>query len=154
MQQEELRLRADAMVDSLKQQKIKSRRVHLAFMFASPLVIFFQKKDQDGEDSQKSQSLMKINFHKEFADIEQVLTKTNTMINYYKICATLDNLTSVLLRNPKVLHFSGHGVKNSAKEIGTTAALKAGEGDLLVFEDKNGSADLVSERKLIAPLCV
>jgi hypothetical protein len=147
MHQEELRQRADAIVDSLKQNKIKSRRVHLAFMFASPIVIFFQKKDFSGEDSQKSQPLMKLNFLKEFSEIEQVLYKTNTMINYYQICATLDNLTSVLLRNPKVLHFSGHGVKNSATEIGSTAALKKGEGDLLVFEDKNGSADLVSERK-------
>lgn len=147
-QQEEMRERADALVASLKQHKINSRRVHLVLMFASPLVIFFQKKNQDGEKGNNFQSLMKINFAHEFDEIERVLKQTKTMVNHYKICATLDNLTSVLLRNPKVLHFSGHGVKNSAKEIGTTAALKMGEGDLLVFEDKNGCADLVSERML------
>ena len=91
---------------------------------------------------------MKLDFRREFNEIENVLMTTKTMTNYYKICANLDNLTSVLLRNPKVLHFSGHGVKNSTKEIGSTAALKAGEGDLLVFEDKKGCADLVSERML------
>ena len=128
VQQEELKQRAEAIVDSLKQYKIESRRIHLAFMFASPLVIFFNKKEE-GVEQNKSQSLMKINFRKEFKEIENILMSTKTKINYYKICANLDNLTSVLLRNPKVLHFSGHGVKNTAKDIGTTAALKAGEGE-------------------------
>ena len=128
VQQEELKQRAEAIVDSLKQYKIESRRIHLAFMFASPLVIFFNKKEE-GVEQNKSQSLMKINFKKEFKEIENILMSTKTKINYYKICANLDNLTSVLLRNPKVLHFSGHGVKNTAKDIGTTAALKAGEGE-------------------------
>ena len=91
---------------------------------------------------------MKIDFDREFKEIQNSLEETRTKMNYYKILASIDNLTSVLLRNPKVLHFSGHGVKNTVKDIGAEAALRQGEGDLLVFEDKNGWAELVSEKML------
>lgn len=147
--QEELRLRADAMIMSIKESKIKEQRLHLALLFSSPLLIFFEtNKKTDADESKKSQSLMKINYQKEFSEIEHALVETKTKINYYQICASIDSLTSVLLRNPKVLHFSGHGVKNNANAIGSTAFLKKGEGDLLVFEDENGCAELVSERML------
>lgn len=146
--QEELRKRADAFIMSIKEHKMKEQRVHLALMFSSPLLMFFENSSQKQSDEKKSQSLMKIDYMREFREIQSALEETKTRINFYKVCASIDNLTSVLLRNPKVLHFSGHGVKNSAKAIGSAAALKMGEGDLLVFEDKNGCAELVSERML------
>ena len=91
---------------------------------------------------------MKIDYDREFKEIQNSWEETKTKMNYYKIWASIDNLTSVLLRNPKVLHFSGHGVKNTVKDLGAEAALRQGEGDLLVFEDKTGWAELVSERML------
>ena len=91
---------------------------------------------------------MKIDFDREFKEIQNSLENNKTKINYYKIWACTDNLTSVLLRNPKVLHFSGHGVKNTVKDIGAEAKLRQGQGDFLVFEDKNGWAELVSEKIL------
>ena len=91
---------------------------------------------------------MKIDYDREFKEIKNALECTKTKMNYYKTCAWSDNLTSVLLRNPKVLHFSGHGVKNTVKDIGTEAALRQGQGDFLVFENKVGWAELVSEKML------
>jgi hypothetical protein len=135
--QEELKNRAEAFISTIKEHKLKEQRVHLAFMFSSPLLIYFQSKASE-DDMNKSQSLMKIDFDREFGEIKSALIETKTKINYYKMCATIDNLTSILLRNPKVFHFSGHGVKNTVEAIGTEAALKQGEGDLLVFEDKKG----------------
>ena len=69
-------------------------------------------------------------------------------INYQKHVATLDNLPDVLIRNPYVLHFSGHGVKNSVDSIGTEAVLRKGEGDMLVFEDCKWWGVLLSEKNL------
>jgi ERCC4-type nuclease len=63
-QQEELRKRADALIMSIKESKIKEQRVHLTFLFSSPLLIFFE--NTQSQANKKSQSLMKINYQKEF----------------------------------------------------------------------------------------
>lgn len=56
-------------------------------------------------------------------------------INYQKHVATLNNLPDVLIRNPYVLHFSGHGLKNCPEQIGQEAVLHKGDGHMLLFED-------------------
>ena len=43
--QEELRIRADAMIDSIKAKKAKEQRVHIVLLYASPLVIKFQDEN-------------------------------------------------------------------------------------------------------------
>lgn len=91
---------------------------------------------------------MKIDFDREFSGITTALNFSMSHINYYKACAIFKRFTSVLLKNPRVLHFSGHGVKNWVKTLGTEASLRQGEGDFLVFETKKGYAELVSERML------
>lgn len=42
--QHDLRERANAFIDSIKAKKVKEQRVHLALLFASPLVIKFQEE--------------------------------------------------------------------------------------------------------------
>ena len=91
---------------------------------------------------------MMIDHEREFKEIQNSLEQTKIKMNYYKVWAWTDNLTSVLLTNPRVLHFSGHGVKNNIEEIGTEVALRKNQGDLLVFENKTGWAELVSEMML------
>lgn len=53
--------------------------------------------------------------------------------------ATLDSLDDMLIKKPKILHFSGHGMPNTSEGIGKNdyARLKE-EGDVLVFENNKG----------------
>jgi hypothetical protein len=73
---------------------------------------------------------------KEFAQIERALKDCNTNVQYTKMVATLSNISDILIQSPYVLHFSGHGIKNSYEFIGTYASLHRNEGDMLVFEDE------------------
>ena len=43
--QEEIRTRVDAFIMSIKEQKAKEQRMHLALLFSSPLLIFFQSQN-------------------------------------------------------------------------------------------------------------
>lgn len=69
-------------------------------------------------------------------------------INYQKHVATLNNLPDVLIRNPYVLHFSGHGLKNCPEQIGQEAVLHKGDGHMLLFEDDKLWGVLLSEKDL------
>ena len=93
-------------------------------------------------------NLPQLNFNKEFEVIEKALEESRIQINYQRTVATLDNLPDVLIRNPFVLHFSGHGVKNNIESIGSEAAIRTGEGDMLLFEDSKWWGVLLSEKNL------
>ena len=128
-------------IDSLRNAlNQKSQNTSLIFLFASPLLANFS--------STTSLSLPQLNFNKEFEVIEKSLEESRIQINYQRTVATLDNLPDVLIRNPFVLHFSGHGVKNSVESIGSEAALRVGEGDMLLFEDAKWCGVLLSEKNL------
>ena len=123
-----------------KLRKLLRQNTSLIFLFASPLLANFS--------STTSLSLPQLNFNKEFEVIEKSLEESRIQINYQRTVATLDNLPDVLIRNPFVLHFSGHGVKNSVESIGSEAALRVGEGDMLLFEDAKWCGVLLSEKNL------
>mmetsp|Transcript_1646 Transcript_1646/g.2042 ORF Transcript_1646/g.2042 Transcript_1646/m.2042 type:complete len:100 (-) Transcript_1646:657-956(-) len=89
--------------------------MHLAFLFSSPLLNSFS--------SGKQFVLPQLDFVKEFMQIEKALAEGKTNIRYKKMVATLDNLSDVLIKNPQVLHFSGHGVKNDSEHLGKTCEL-------------------------------
>jgi len=90
-------------------------QMHLAFLFSSPLLNSFS--------SGKQFVLPQLDFVKEFMQIEKALAEGKTNIRYKKMVATLDNLSDVLIKNPQVLHFSGHGVKNDSEHLGKTCEL-------------------------------
>ena len=80
-----------------------------------------------------------LDFKKEFAGIESSLQESAFQINYRQKVATIDNLPDIMIDNPFVLHFSGHGIRNDPKFIGANSVLRKGEGDMLLFEDSNCS---------------
>ena len=120
--------------------KENSLATTLIFWFASPLVTSFS--------STPSLNILQLNFNKEFNEIEKALEESRIQLNYQKVVATLDNLPDILIRNPFVLHFSGHGVKNNYESIGNESIIKKGEGDMLLFEDSKWCGVLVSEKNL------
>ena len=112
----------------------------MIFWFASPLITNFS--------SAPSINMPQLNFNKEFEGIEKALEESRMQLNYQKTVATLDNLPDILIRNPFVLHFSGHGVKNNYESIGNESVLREGEGDMLLFEDSKCWGVLLSEKNL------
>ena len=62
--------------------------------------------------------------------------------------ATSENLSLCLTENPIALHFSGHGVENNKENFGRESAFIKDEGNFLIFEDGEGCAQFMSEKKL------
>lgn len=60
----------------------------------------------------------------------------------------MDNLSISLTENPCALHFSGHGIENCRENFGKESALIKDEGNFLIFEDSEGCAQYLSEKKL------
>ena len=102
--------------------------------------------------SVKSMQLPQLDYMKEFEEIEKAVDESGITIQYLKMVATLENFSDILIRNPYVLHFSGHGVKNSPEFLGNSASLYKGEGDMLVFEDQCCDGVIMSEVKLTSIL--
>lgn len=62
--------------------------------------------------------------------------------------ATIDNFRSVIADAPFALHFTGHGIKNDGKALGTTYEQHKNKGDILLLEDINSMADYMFESDL------
>ena len=52
---------------------------------------------------------MKIDYRKEIIDIEKEL-QLNFKVNYLKSVGTEENFWKIVLSNPVIIHFTGHGV--------------------------------------------
>lgn len=81
-------------------------QTHLAFLFASPLML----KTSDGC---YFDVLPPISFEDEFEQIKQSIEEKKIQFNYRYQVATSVNLLKILRENPVGLHFSGHGFKNT-----------------------------------------
>ena len=57
-------------------------------------------------------------------------------------------MSDILIKNPLVLHFSGHGIKNDKEHLGAEAAIYQGEGDMLLFEDNKCCGVFRSEKNI------
>ena len=110
------------------------------FSFASPLV--------NTLSSGKSFALPQLEFNKEFEQIENALKDSRTDLKYKRVVSNLENFSDILIKNPLVLHFSGHGVKNDVEHMGTEAGVYQGEGDMLLFEDNKWWTVFFSERRI------
>jgi len=110
------------------------RQLHLAFLFAGPLVTAYKDEDQI-----RLKSMPILEYRKEIEEIVSNASNYHQAIKYKKCVATIDNLQQCINEMPVALHFAGHGMKNTA-----FAADKVCDGDFLVFEDENGKAQYVS----------
>ena len=85
------------------------RKVHLAFLFASPLGTYCLGQNNEKVFTQFG----KIDYNKELLLVTNSVRETKTNVKYRKICATQNNFIKVLDEGPLVLHFAGHGEKNT-----------------------------------------
>jgi hypothetical protein len=125
---------------------IAEAKLHLTFLFASPLIIKY--KETDDSSNLKSRQVASLDHEKELQGLVQSIKHTGNQIRYRDMVATLENLRLVLTENPMALHFSGHGIENSAANFGREAILLKDEGHFLVFEDEVGCARYISEKCL------
>jgi CHAT domain-containing protein len=133
--------------DSSLAKKITTFRTELSensiltmfFLFASPLLHKFS--NQNG-----IHIMNQLNFKKEFEEIKDSIDDSKLQINYWSKVATIDNLPDIMIHNPFVIHFSGHGVKNNFETIGQNSVLRKDEGDMLLLEDSNCAGVLISEK--------
>ncbi|CDW83802.1 nb-arc domain protein [Stylonychia lemnae] len=133
------------LLEMLSQGFLSQAKLHLAFLFSSPLIIKY-KDDSSGE--LKQQTIQQIDHNREFNGVIESLKSTGNQIRYRKIPATLDNLRVSLTENPIALHFSGHGIENNKENFGKDSKALKDEGNFLIFEDNEGCAQFMSEKKL------
>ena len=115
-----------------KLDQVMNSKLHLAFLFASPLVTPFRTGDQIN-----FMDVSKIDYQKELNVVLAGLRNTNNSIKYRKVCATQHNFINILTEGTIALHFSGHGAKNNEENFPRSLR---DEGDFLVFEDEDGKA--------------
>lgn len=125
---------------NFEELRIADQNVHLAFLFASPLML--QISDKQSDDMMVP--LPPISFAEEFEQILNQLEEKKVSINYQFSVATKKNLLNILRQNPVGLHFSGHGFQNNEKLYnGDKMVYKKNKdkGDVLIFEKENGASD-------------
>eukprot|EP01022_Parablepharisma_sp_SALTPOND_P007336 TRINITY_DN12_c0_g2_i1.p1 TRINITY_DN12_c0_g2~~TRINITY_DN12_c0_g2_i1.p1 ORF type:complete len:1381 (-),score=162.30 TRINITY_DN12_c0_g2_i1:17440-21582(-) len=123
------------LTSSPEPEKIEpERQLHLAFLFAGPLVTAYKDEGQI-----KIKSMPPLEYHKEIDQIVENAGESCQGIKYKKCVATLDNFQQCMNDMPLALHFAGHGIKNTA-----FGAERIHDGDFLVFEDEYGKAQYVS----------
>jgi len=105
----EIKQDSDLLKEIRKIDRLHNSKLHLSFMFSSPLIIETFTK----EGTIKIQELQKIDYQKEFYEVQQGLKTTKKHIKYRKICATYENFIKCINEKTLALHFSGHGLKNS-----------------------------------------
>ena len=101
-----------------ERKKQETNVLHLAYLFASPLIMKWGQKSEKGV-----KAVMKINFKREFDSILNSLDNTNWSVKYWKLLASIDNFSPILLQTPKILHFSGHGLRNNKEDLGVQEAI-------------------------------
>lgn len=125
-----------AELEELASKCCKSQ-IHLAFLFASPLML-------KTSESKYYDVLPPIGFSEEFEQIKQNIEEKPIIFNYRYSVANERNLQTALRENPIGLHFSGHGFQNNEKlfQGDKKGWLKyKNKGDVLIFESENGSSE-------------
>lgn len=112
---------------------------HLAFMFSSPLV---------RRTNTNLEIIMQLDYHTEIKNIEKQLKGVKHEIRYKVDVATKSNFRGVIADAPFALHFTGHGIQNDQKALGTAYFQHKDKGDILLLEDENGMADYLFAKEL------
>lgn len=84
-------------------ESITYEQIHLAFLFASPLML------KTSDSNVFNSPLPPISFSEEFEQIRTCFEEKSMAINYIYHVATQKNLLNALRQKPIGLHFSGHG---------------------------------------------
>lgn len=113
--------------------------IHFLFLYSSPLITFF--RDKEGKIG-KRPIFNEIDINNEVKTLQEILPESKREIKFMKSPASLDKIGVIFDRNPRAIHFCGHGVKNNEENFGLVANEEVG--DFLVFEDQFGGADFVS----------
>jgi hypothetical protein len=116
-----------------------SSSYHLAFMFASPLV---------RRINSSIEMIMQLDYQNEIMGIEKQLKDVKHEVRYKVEVATIENFRSVIVDAPFALHFTGHGIQNDQKALGSAYIQYKNKGDILLLEDENGMADYLFEDDL------
>lgn len=112
---------------------------HLAFLFASPLL---------RKVNTKLENIMQLDYANEIIGIEKQLKDVKHEIKYKVDVATISNFRSVITDAPFALHFTGHGIQNDKKSLGSAYELYKNKGNILLLEDENSMADYLFEKDL------
>ena len=148
---EKLRIAKGAIVNrDLKIKNLKSQskvlpmsmnesKVHLAFLFSSPLV---------RKANSKLENIMQLDYLTEISDIVKVWGDIGYEMKYKTAVATVSNLRSTITDCPIALHFSGHGIENTAENLGIDYFLTKNKGNILLLEDERGMSDYFFEEDL------
>jgi len=118
--------------------------IHLAYLFASPLLL--QTSPGSFFDC-----LPPISFKEEFEEILTGLEAEKIKFRYRYLMANEQNLKESLNDNPIGLHFAGHGFQNTAdlfQQDKKGYSRAKGKGDVLIFEQKNGASSFFFEKDL------
>ena len=86
----------------------ENEKIHLAFLYASPLML-------KTSDKKYYDVLPPISFSEEFQQIKNCFDSKQVALNYRYSVGTARNLLTALRENPVGLHFSGHGFQNNQK---------------------------------------
>ena len=80
-----------------------------------------------------------LNYKKEIEEITSSLSKSSNLIYYSIDMATKKTFFNVLSESPVVVHFSGHGIKNTKSNIDWEKYEEDNEkkGLILLFENKH-----------------
>jgi len=109
-------------------------------MFAAPLVLCY-------EDLQKNKLLspiyVEVDYRTELETVKRTLSKSVDPIKFRSFVANQTGLSECFNMKPRALHFCGHGVKNNNENFRSVKSGK-GEGDFLIMEDEEGSAEFKS----------
>ena len=100
--------------------------MHLAVLYASPLGY----EEADGRGGKRFKTMQQLRFPNELAQISQALKRSQNSINYSYRLGTSFNFIQSLSKNPNVLHFIGHGIKQEQMRR---------MNDFLVLENEDGS---------------
>ena len=95
-------------------------------------------------DQKYYEVLPPISFSEEFEQIKQNIEEKKIVFNYRYSVANEKNLRTALRENPIGLHFSGHGFQNNEHLYRGDKrgwAKHKNKGDVLIFENENGSSD-------------
>lgn len=84
-------------------------KVHVAFMFASPLSYSLGTKHAE---------LYQLNFKDEAKRIKNKAKKSKKAIIFEKSVLTIKRLLEMLKKDPSIIHISCHGLENSEVTIG------------------------------------
>lgn len=121
------------------QLNLGESKVHLAFLFSSPLIRKCQARVEN---------IMQLDYLSEINDIVNVCEGIAYEFKIKTDVATVSNLRSTITDCPIALHFSGHGIENTVASLGSAYYLHQDKGNILLLEDEQGMSDYFFEKDL------